>query len=99
MPNIKSSEKDVRRIRKRTLRNMGIKSRVRTAVRKFEAALGTDLEEASELLRKASSELDKAVSKGVLHKNLASRKKSRLARKFMAAVAAQAAAGEGATTG
>ena len=72
MPNIKSAIKRVKVSKKKNLRNRMIKSGVKTAVKKYEAAL------TQEQLSKASAALDKAASKGVYHKNTASRKISRL---------------------
>ncbi|MBS3938368.1 MAG: 30S ribosomal protein S20 [Peptococcaceae bacterium] len=72
MANTKSAIKRIKTSAKRNLRNRMVKSSVRTAVRKF-----NDLTTV-ESLRTAISALDKAVSKGVLHQNTASRKKSRL---------------------
>jgi len=72
LANTKSAIKRIRISAKRNLRNRMVKSSVRTAVRKF-----NDLSTV-ESLRTAISTLDKAVRKGVLHKNTASRKKSRL---------------------
>ena len=73
----------MRIIKKRTLRNKSIKSALRTTIKKFENALATaDVETAREALKKAFKSLDKAVTKGVLHKNTAARKKSRLTKKF-----------------
>ena len=83
MANTKSAKKRVLIIRKRTMRNKAIRSAVKTAIKKFEMALKVKpAEEARELLRQAIRALDKAVTKGVIHKNTASRKKSRLTRKF-----------------
>ncbi len=83
MPNIKSAAKRVELTRKRTLRNVRIKSSLKTTIKKFEAALKTaGKEEAGLKLRDVVKALDKAVTKGVLHKNTASRKKSRLAGRF-----------------
>ncbi|HBC92857.1 MAG TPA: 30S ribosomal protein S20 [Pelotomaculum sp.] len=83
MPNIKSAVKRVEITRLRTLRNARIKSALKTTIRKFEEALKTaDREDAGLKLRNAVRELDKAVTKGILHKNAASRKKSRLTRRF-----------------
>ena len=62
--------------------NRVVKSSVKTAVGEVnKAILGKDVKTASETLLKASRQLDKAATKGVIHKNTASRKKSRLARK------------------
>ena len=78
MPNIKSAMKRVKVSKKKNLRNRMIKSGVKTAVKKYEAAL------TQEQLSNASSALDKAASKGVIHKSAANRKKARLARKLAA---------------
>ena len=79
MPNIKSAIKRVKVSKKKNLRNRMIKSGVKTAVKKYEAAL------TQEQLSNVASALDKAASKGVIHKNAANRKKARLARKLAAA--------------
>ncbi len=83
MANTKSAEKRIKVIRRRTLRNKSLKSALRTAIRKFEHALaGAAREEAAAALKNALRAIDKAVTKGILHKNTAARKKSRLARRF-----------------
>ena len=83
MPNIKSAIKRVEVTRKRTVRNTRIKSSLKTTIRRFEEAMSdADRDEAGLRLKKAIVAIDKAVTKGVLHKNAAARKKSRLARKF-----------------
>ncbi|OPY57942.1 MAG: 30S ribosomal protein S20 [Pelotomaculum sp. PtaU1.Bin035] len=83
MPNIKSAAKRVDIIRKRTLRNARIKSALKTTIRKFEEAMSAaNQEEAGLKLRNAVRAIDKAVTKGILHKNAASRKKSRLTKRF-----------------
>lgn len=83
MPNIKSAEKRVDVIRKRTLRNTSLKSNLRTAVKKFDESLkGAPAEESSAKLRQALVAIDKAVTKGILHKNTAARKKSRLTKRL-----------------
>lgn len=79
MPNIRSSIKRVRVNKKKNLRNRMVKSGVKTAVKKYTLALNTDKTAAPEKLSAASSALDRAVAKGVLHKNTASRKKARIA--------------------
>ena len=80
MPNIKSAEKRVRVIKKKTLRNRMVKSSTRTAVKKFNKFLVSDVAAAQNQLSATTSAIDKAVAKGVIHKNAANRKKSRLAR-------------------
>jgi len=83
MPNIKSAAKRVEITRMRTLRNARIKSALKTTIRKFEEAMkATNRDEAGLKLRNAVVAIDKAVTKGILHKNAASRKKSRLTKRF-----------------
>jgi small subunit ribosomal protein S20 len=85
LPNIKSSERSVITDALRKAQNTSVKSAVRTATRKVnEATANPTTTDAQDLLKKASSVIDKAASKGVLHKNAAARKKSRLARKVNA---------------
>lgn len=79
MANIKSQIKRIKTNEKRRQRNQSVKSAVKTAIRKFrEAADAGDKAKAVELQREAARKLDKAVSKGVIHKNQAARRKSRL---------------------
>ena len=79
MANIKSAKKRIEVIDKKTLRNKMIKSKVKTVINKVEAAIAAgDKEAAQANLLVAISEIDKAASKGVYHKNNASRKVSRL---------------------
>ncbi|MEZ0381663.1 MULTISPECIES: 30S ribosomal protein S20 [Mycobacteriaceae] len=81
MANIKSQVKRNRTNERARLRNQSVKSAVRTAIRAFrEAAEAGDKEKASELLLSTGRKLDKAASKGVIHKNQAANKKSALAR-------------------
>ena len=85
MPNIKSAIKRVSVIEKKTLRNNMIKSGYRTAVRKFEEAVeAKDIKNAEALFVEATKKIDMACSKGVIVKNTAARKKSRLAKKLNA---------------
>jgi small subunit ribosomal protein S20 len=80
--NIKSQLKRIKTNKVATERNKAVKSDVRTAVRKFrEAADAGKVDEAKDALKLASTKLDKAVSKGVLHKNNAANKKSAMAKK------------------
>ncbi|MEU3234873.1 30S ribosomal protein S20 [Streptomyces anthocyanicus] len=82
MANIKSQIKRNKTNEKARLRNKSVKSSLKTAIRKArEAAAAGDVEKAIEFQRVASRELDKAVSKGVIHKNQAANKKSALAQK------------------
>ncbi|HWJ03274.1 MAG TPA: 30S ribosomal protein S20, partial [Verrucomicrobiae bacterium] len=82
MPNIKSAIKRVQLSKQRTLRNASLKSALRTSLKRFEEALATDAANAKPALTKAVRSLDKAVTKGIIHKNAAARKKSRLTRKL-----------------
>ena len=85
MPNIKSAIKRVDVIEKKTLRNNMIKTGYRTAVKKFENAVEeANVEEATKLYAEASKKIDQACTKGVIVKNTAARKKSRLAKKLNA---------------
>jgi small subunit ribosomal protein S20 len=80
MANTPGSKKAVRKIARRTEINTARRSRVRTYLRKFDEALtGGDATVAMDAFVKAQSELMRAVSKGVVHKNTGSRKVSRLA--------------------
>ncbi len=76
MPIIKSSIKDVRRTKTRTARNSAEKNKLRTAMKAVLAA--KTAEEAAQKLKEAMHVLDKAQSHGILKKNTASRKVSRL---------------------
>ncbi|ANW20258.1 30S ribosomal protein S20 [Streptomyces clavuligerus] len=82
MANIKSQIKRNKTNEKARLRNKAVKSSLKTAVRKArEAVASGDLEKATVAAREAARKLDKAVSKGVIHKNAAANKKSALASK------------------
>ncbi|MDO4548724.1 MAG: 30S ribosomal protein S20 [Clostridia bacterium] len=87
MPNIKSAMKRVKVIKKKNLRNRMIKSAMRTTVKKYDVALQNGVADAQTLSRTASA-IDKAASKGVIHKNAANRKKARLAKRLNKAAAA-----------
>ena len=79
MPNHKSAEKRVRQNEKRREVNRGNRGRLRTGVKKLRTALESgDTGSAQELLPATVSLIDKAVQKGVLHRNAAARYKSRL---------------------
>jgi len=84
VPNIKSAIKRVKVNEKNYAQNRAAKSAMRTAVKKFEAAVENNDENAKELLVDAVKRLDKAASKGLIHKNAASRQKSRLMKKLSA---------------
>jgi len=79
MPNHKSAEKRVRQTAKRNAINSSNKSRLRTQIKKLRVALASgDKKQSQELLTPTISVIDKAVNKGILHKNTAARYKSRL---------------------
>ncbi|PZM94847.1 MAG: 30S ribosomal protein S20 [Actinobacteria bacterium] len=83
MANIKSQIKRNRQNEKRRLRNKSVKSALKTAIRKFHEAMEAgDLDKATVLMRDASRKLDKAVSKGVIHKNQAANRKSAIAKRL-----------------
>lgn len=85
MANIKSQIKRNRQNEKRRLRNKSVKSALKTAVRKFHTvAAEGDLTATEAQLREASRKLDKAVSKGIIHKNQAANRKSAIAKKLAA---------------
>ena len=83
MANIKSQIKRNRQNEKARLRNKSVKSSLKTAIRKFNEAVATgDAESADALLRDASRKLDKAASKGVIHKNQAANRKSAISKRL-----------------
>jgi small subunit ribosomal protein S20 len=80
--NIKSQIKRNKQNEKRRLRNKAVKSELKTYVRKFrEAADAGDAETATAAMQAACRKLDKAVSKGVIHKNQAANRKSAIAKR------------------
>jgi small subunit ribosomal protein S20 len=74
----------MRQAERRRLRNKPIRTRTRTAVKEARAAIVAGAENVAELVRTAISQLDRAVTKGVLHRNAAARRKSRLMRRYNA---------------
>lgn len=83
MPNVKSAVKRVLTTQKRTIRNARIKSTLRTFIRRFEETLASaNIDNAKQALQRALRAIDKAVTKGVIHKKTAARKKSRLTKRF-----------------
>ena len=82
MANIKSSAKRNLTNEKARQRNQSVKSGVKTAIRKFrETAAAGDKDKAVELQREAARQLDKAASKGVIHRNQAANKKAAMAKR------------------
>ncbi|MGN0368808.1 MAG: 30S ribosomal protein S20 [Wujia sp.] len=79
LANIKSAKKRILVIETKTLRNKMIKSKIKTMVKKVELAIAENDKAAAEVALKAAiSEINKAASKGIYHKNNAARKVSRL---------------------
>jgi small subunit ribosomal protein S20 len=85
MANIKSAAKRARQAKVRTARNRSTLNRIKTISRKSGAAFeAKDKKVAADSIREMSSELDRAVKRGTLHRNTANRRKSALARKLAA---------------
>lgn len=98
MPNIKSAIKRVKVAEKKTLQNSMIKSEYKTAIKKYETANANKDANASELLSNAKKKIDHASAKGVISKNAASRKKSRLEKKLAVKPVAKKATAKKETT-
>ena len=82
MANIKSQQKRILTNERRRLRNQSVKSSLRTAVRGFREAIDAgEKEKAAELLVTTNRKLDKAASKGVIHKNQAANRKSAIGKR------------------
>ncbi len=82
MPNIKSAIKRVKVSEKKNLRNRIVKSKVKTAMKKFDAELAENPANAGAQYSATTSAIDKAAAKGIVHKNTANRKKARLAKQM-----------------
>ncbi|HMP78514.1 MAG TPA: 30S ribosomal protein S20 [Pirellulaceae bacterium] len=88
MPNIKSAAKRMRQSRVRQTRNRSAKSELKTLAKRVVAAVESNqLDKAADELKYASRRLDKAAARGIIHRNAAARKKSRLSRRLRAAKA------------
>ena len=84
MPHKRSAYKELRKAKKRHLRNISLKSDLKTSIKRFEKLITEKkIDEAKGYLKTLISTLDKAVSKGMLHKNNAARKCSRLTKKLI----------------
>ena len=83
MPNNAAAKKRMRQEQKRRLHNRSVKSLVKTQITKAREALASDAD-AIEAVRVAVSELDRAAKKGVIHRNNAARRKSRLMKQLNA---------------
>ena len=82
MPNNKSAKKRVKVIQTKTARNKAIKSDLKTALKKADAAVNDNAENKAEVVKAAIKKVDMACTKGIMHKNKAARKKSQLAKKL-----------------
>lgn len=83
MANIKSQKKRIITNERRRVRNKGVRTALRTYVKRFRTALDAgNADDAREALQMASRALDKAASKGIIHRNNAANRKSELARAF-----------------
>jgi len=83
MANIKSAKKRIRVIDKKTARNKRVRGHLKAIIKAFEAAIAAgDMEAAKTQLDLAEKKLMQAASKGTIHKNAASRKISRLTKRF-----------------
>ncbi len=85
MPNIKSQKDRVNQTKKETLRNKAVKSNLKTVIKKADAALTDGSADKQAAVTLAISTIDKAKSKGVLHKKVAARKVSQMMKKANAA--------------
>ncbi len=92
MANTKSALKRIRQSEKRHQRNQAVKSATRTHVKKARVTIASTPAEAQSVLLAAISALDRAAKKGVIHRNNAARRKSRLMKRYNELLAQQAAA-------
>jgi small subunit ribosomal protein S20 len=91
MANTKSAKKDIKRSEKKRIQNQSVRTALKTYVKKARASVTTgDAATMIESLRVAEKMLDKAVQNGVIHKNQAARRKSRIAKQIAAAQAKSA---------
>lgn len=92
MANTKTARKMILVHEKRRVRNVSVRTRIKHSFRTALSAIasGVDAKEVDEAARQAVSAIDSAVSKGIVHKNKAARRKSRLAKKLNAASATKA---------
>ena len=81
MPNIKSAKKRVKVAEKKTLQNKIVKTNLKTVLKKANSAIEAKSDDKAEAVKIAVKKLDMAVTKGILHKNNAARKKSQLVKK------------------
>jgi len=84
MANIKAAIKYIRKSRKNRARNLAVKTNIKSLMKTAKKVIGTKSKDAAEAVKKAISAIDKAVENGIMHKNTAARKKSRLMKKLNA---------------
>ena len=84
MPNIKSQKDRVKQTKKENASNKAVKSNLKTVIKKANIAVAAGSADADKAVVEAVSTIDKAASKGVLHKNTAARSKSSLAKRLNA---------------
>ncbi len=89
MPNIKSQKDRVVQAKKEAAHNKAIKTSLKTVIKKADAAIDSNAADKDAAIRAAVAAIDSAKSKGVIHKNTASRKVSRMAKRNNKANAAQ----------
>jgi small subunit ribosomal protein S20 len=87
MPNIKSVIKDVKKSRQNHLRNVSAKSAMKTFIKKAKTAIDGKEKTAAESVSQACSVIDKTAERGIIHRNAAARRKSRLMKKAAAPAA------------
>ena len=87
MANIRSQIKRIRQTVKRQARNKAVRSELRTRTKRANAAVAEDVESAEESIRLAVKRIDKAAAKGVIHKNQAANRKSKLMKRAARATA------------
>ena len=87
MANKKAAKKDILTNKRNKIRNTHFKSLMKTRIKKAEQALESKDKETVSIVRLALKQIDKTASKGIIHKNVAARKKSNLAKKLNTATA------------
>lgn len=87
MANTSAAQKEIRKSARRRQRNRLVKAKTRTVTKKATQAIAAGDPNAAVIVRQAQIELDSAAQKGIIHKNAAARKKSRLAKRQRAAQA------------
>lgn len=89
MANTASAQKEIRKNARRRQRNRLVKVKTRTVVKHAAQAIEDGEQNAADAIRQAQTELDSAAAKGIIHKNAAARKKSRLVKRLHRGTAAK----------